>query len=141
MPSKILSKFELSRWLEDWFDDPRAVFRGMFGGLTVYWEGRQVLFLCEDPHQTHYKDTDYHFPIWNGVLLPTEREHHASLKEQYPSLQNHVVLPKWLYLPLSAEDFDEVFPQFIKKIERLDPRFGIQPKARKTKKKSRPRKT
>jgi hypothetical protein len=129
----LLEKFEMSTWLEDWFEDPHVIFRGMFGGLTVYYRGRQVLFICEDPVQTRYKDIDFGTAIWDGFLFPIEREHHASLMAEFPQLVPHPVLPKWLYLPKSHHEFEEILPALLKSVFKADPRFGILPKAKKAK--------
>ncbi|MFZ9682249.1 MAG: hypothetical protein ACO3DQ_03470 [Cephaloticoccus sp.] len=95
--------------------------KAMFGGKAVYRDGRFVLYLAdkEDP--------------WRGVLVPMEREHHAALIVDRPALAPHPILPKWLYLPESADSFDADAQWLIGRISRRDPRVGIVPPAAKRK--------
>ena len=44
---------------------------------------------------------------WNGLLVCTSREFHAALIRDYPALQPHPVLPKWLYLAQACDGFEE----------------------------------
>ena len=88
--------------------------RSMFGCRACYLFGRIVLVLAfpgEDP--------------WNGILIPTEREHHASLCSEFPSLSSHPVLGKWLYLPEDHDDFERLARSVIARILQGDPRFGV----------------
>lgn len=133
MQHPLLKKFELSVWLDDWIEDPQVIFRGMFGGLTVYYQGRQVLFLVEDPVTRVYKDKDFGTAIWDGFLFPTSREHHASMISEFKCLVPHPVLPKWLYLPKSSPEFEDAVPLLLDRVFRGDTRFGIDPGQRKAK--------
>jgi hypothetical protein len=98
--------------------DPTFVLASMFGTKVVYLDGRLVLCFAskEDP--------------WRGVLVATERESHASLAADFPSLSPHPILPKWLYLPDSGDDFERVAGQLVALAARRDPRIGVAPKAR-----------
>ena len=76
------------QWLwEPLETDPGFVLRAMFGAKTVYLDGKLVAgFVAkEEP--------------WRGLLVCTERAHHAALTADFPELTPHPVLPKWLYLP------------------------------------------
>jgi hypothetical protein len=93
----------------------------MFGTKVVYLDGKLVLCFSskEEP--------------WRGVLVGTERAHHASLVGQFPSLLPHSVLPKWLYLAESGDDFERVARQLVVLAKERDPRIGVAPKAKRPK--------
>ena len=87
-------------WLiEPFFDDPSFVVRPMFGAHACYLRGRLVLVLA-----------GRHQEPWHGILVPTEREHHESLRRELPALTPHEVLGKWLYLSASGDSFEEIEP-------------------------------
>ncbi|MFM1851762.1 MAG: hypothetical protein RIS54_1446 [Verrucomicrobiota bacterium] len=95
--------------------------KAMFGGKAVYLDGRFVLYLADNEEP------------WRGVLVPMEREHHAALIADRPALAPHPILPKWLYLPESADSFEADAQWLIGRIRRRDPRVGIVPPAAKRK--------
>jgi len=101
--------------------DATFVLGAMFGTKVVYLDGRLVLCFSakEEP--------------WRGVLICTEREHHASLVAEFPPLSPHPVLPKWLYLAESSDEFERVAERLVMLAERRDPRIGVVPKQRKRK--------
>lgn len=106
-------------WLaEPLQNDPSFENRPMFGGRSIYLGGRMVLYLAfkEEP--------------WRGVLVPVEREHHASILAEFPALAPHPILPKWLYLPEAAAGFETLAARIVGRIRALDPRFGIVPEAK-----------
>jgi hypothetical protein len=110
-------------WLaEPLADNPTYIDKPMFGGRSIYFDGRMVLYFATKREP------------WRGVLVPCEREHHASILAQFPVLKPHKVLPKWLYLPESASSCERDAQAIIECIRRLDPRFGIVPKVKKRKK-------
>lgn len=103
-------------WLaEPLRDDPSYLDKAMFGGRAVHFAGRLVLLLYAKGEP------------WRGVLVPTEREHHAALIADFPALAPHEVLPKWLYLPERAESFEADAQRLVSLIRRLDPRIGVLP--------------
>ena len=104
--------------------DPTFLLRSMFGTKAAYLDGKLMLCFCarEEP--------------WHGVLVGTEREHHASLQTEFPELAPHPILPKWLYLTESADTFEATAARLVAFARRRDPRLGITPKAKR--KKSRP---
>lgn len=109
-------------WLvEPLADNPTFVDRPMFGGRSIYFDGRMVLYLAAKREP------------WRGVLVAVEREQHASILAQFPALRPHKILPKWLYLPEIAPSFERDAQAIVECIRRLDPRFGIVPKAKKRK--------
>jgi hypothetical protein len=107
-------------WLwEPLEDDASFVLAPMFGARAAYLDGRLMLCFAarEEP--------------WRGVLVCTERVNHASLRAQFPSLVAHPILPKWLYLAESADDFERVAAQLVLLARERDPRMGIIPPPRK----------
>jgi hypothetical protein len=71
---------------------------------------------------------------WQGILLPVERSHHSGLMREFPLLVPHSVLGKWLFARESHEEFETV-SRIIESIASGDQRFGIEPMARKRKRK------
>ena len=47
----------------------------------------------------------------------------------------HSVLPKWLYLPESVEDFETSAQEIVEAIRINDPKFGVEPKEKVPKRK------
>ena len=71
---------------------------------------------------------------WQGVLVCTFHEHQPSLLAEFPSLRQHPVLKKWLYLPETADDFEDVARRLVQCVLKRDPRLGIPPSPRKKRK-------
>lgn len=99
--------------------NPSFVLRSMFGAKVVYLHG--LMMLCFSAGQEP----------WRGVLVCTDRTRHAALITDFPSLVPHSVLPKWLYLPESAPDFEASAEKLVAFARQRDPRLGIVPQARK----------
>lgn len=122
-------------WAFEAFDrDPTFCEKRMFGCLAAYRQGRMVMVLAEDPGERSYRGKKYSFDIWNGILLPTEKEYHGSLIQEFSGLVSHPVLGKWLYLPASDENFETRAREIGSRIAQGDARFGIEPKVRISKK-------
>jgi len=98
--------------------------RPMFGCIATYVHGRLMAVLAdrEEP--------------WNGFLVPTSKEHHGSLIRQFPALEAHPVLGKWLYVPASNESFEETATALVEAMASGDPRLGVEPKEKRKGKKS-----
>ena len=94
----------------------------MFGGLAVYLHERQMLVLVEPTKSGRWK--------WHGVLICTDRAHHASIRAQFPALTPHDVLGKWLFFDSTHDDFESTMEAVAKRVAKNDPRFGILPKSR-----------
>ncbi len=123
MASKKKRKYYRLFWLvESIMDEPSYLERSMFGCLAIYLHGRMVLLLSEGEEP------------WNGLLIPTEHEHHNSILNEFKDIVQHPVLKKWLYLTENMEDFESVASYIVRAIEMNDPRFGIEPKERKPRK-------
>ena len=108
------------QWLwEPLETDPGFVLRAMFGAKTVYLDGKLMAgFMAkEEP--------------WRGMLVCTERVHHAALVAEFSELTPHPVLPKWLYLPESADSFERTATRLVELVRRRDPRIGIVPQPKK----------
>jgi hypothetical protein len=97
------------------------VLGSMFGAKVAYLDSRLVL--CFSSRQEP----------WRGVLVCTEREHHAALRAEFAELAPHPILPKWLYLPESADGFERVAERLVQLARERDPRIGIAPKPAKAK--------
>ncbi len=101
--------------------DATFVLRSMFGAKAVYLGGKMMLCFSagEEP--------------WRGLLVCTSHEHHAALQAEFTVLQPHPILPKWLYLPESADAFERVATKLVALARRRDPRIGITPQPKKRK--------
>jgi hypothetical protein len=109
-------------WLwEDLAADPGFVLRSMFGGKAVYLDGKLMLYFAAKAEP------------WRGLLVCTDRPHHAALVSDFAELRPHPILPKWLYLPESAEDFERMAGRLVTLARRRDPRLGVAPQPRKKK--------
>ncbi|GIL21248.1 MAG: hypothetical protein BroJett041_23620 [Candidatus Jettenia caeni] len=129
--------FELSEleFVEDLLPKNEWVRKRMFGGLSYYIDGKMMLVMFEDTTTRSYKNKKFPYAIWNGCLLPLEREFHAQLIKAFPALSPHPVLGKWLYLPLETENFDDIIERIINHLSRHRDIWGIYPKSKKTSKK------
>ena len=99
--------------------------RPMFGCLAIYVEDKIVLVLREKRDET---STD------NGVWLATTKEHHASLRREFPNMRSIGVLGKevtgWQLLPVDAPDFEQSALRACELIIAGDARIGKIPNAR-----------
>jgi hypothetical protein len=99
--------------------------RSMFGCLAVYVADRIVLILRDKPENT----------ADNGVWLATTKDHHDSLRREFPNMRSIEVLGKgvtnWQVLPADAPDFEETALRACECILAADPRIGKVPGARK----------
>ena len=108
------------QWLADPLaDEPTFVLKSWFGGRTIMLHGNHQLFLTTQGEP------------WQGVLVCTFHEHHESLRAEFPSLGQHPVLGKWLYLPESAETFERDAKRLVQLVRARDPRLGIPPSPKK----------
>ncbi len=117
--------------------NPSFFTKRMFGGLAVYVHDKMMMMLTEEKGKKEYRGVKYKFEIWNGILYPTDREHHESLLEKFPQLVQHPVLGKWLYLNMAENEFESIANEIAELISKNDFRFGIYPKEKKRKSKSR----
>ncbi len=109
--------------------DPAFVLRAMFGAKAAYLGGTLMLCFCasEEP--------------WCGVLVCTDRERQPALRADFPELAPHPILPKWLYLPETADTFERTAVRLVELARRRDPRIGVTPQPKKKTALSRSRKS
>ena len=92
--------------------------RPMFGCLAVYVEEKIVLILRDKPSN---RDD-------NGVWLATTKEHHESLRREFPNMRSIRVLGTkvtgWQLLPSDAADFEEAALRACELVLAKDPRVG-----------------
>jgi hypothetical protein len=104
--------------------------RMMFGCLAIYVGDKIVLILRDRPN--HPED--------NGVWLATTREHHESLRREFPSMRTIHFLGEgvrnWQVLPASARDFEQAALHACELVIAGDGRIGKVPNSRRTKPKS-----
>lgn len=95
--------------------------RPMFGCLAVYVEDKIVLILRDKRESA----------ADNGVWLATTKEHHASLRREFPNMRSIRVLGKkvtgWQVLPADAPDFEEAALRACQLVVDRDPRIGKVP--------------
>jgi hypothetical protein len=100
--------------------------RPMFGCLAVYVADKIVLILRDKRVAT----------ADNGVWLATTKDHHESLRREFPNMRSIQVLGKgvtgWQVLPVDAPDFEEAALRACELILARDPRIGKIPGARRT---------
>jgi hypothetical protein len=131
---KYLDQFTTFSIFTRFFDRSDFFCKKMFGGLACYLNGRMIALIMEsDLSDRTYRGKKYHFPIWYGILIPTEWWHQPSLKIDLPGAVSHPVLGKWLYLCIENDQFDESVQILIRLLSACDERLGILPKAKKYK--------
>jgi|SRR5688572_6787800 hypothetical protein len=107
--------------------EPSFVTRAMFGCLACYAHGKLMLVLAGGD------------PPWDGVLVPTAREHHDPLRAAFPDLRAHPILSKWLYLAASNDGFEREARRLAARARAEDPLIGVEPTARRAAARSRKR--
>jgi hypothetical protein len=115
---KIKAKNPLLWIFEALEDDPRYVLRKLFSFDAAYLDGRLYLAVAGGKEP------------WNGMMVCTSHEHHASIRKQFPQLAPHEVLGKWLYLSQSHPEFESVAVELAELARKRDPRLGVESKVR-----------
>jgi hypothetical protein len=102
----------------------RYITRPMFGCLAVYVKEKIVLVLRDKPAAFSS----------NGVWLATTKDHHESLRNEFPSMRSIPALGSgltgWQMLPSDAPDFEEAALRACELILAGDPRIGKTPQRR-----------
>jgi len=102
--------------------------RPMFGCYAIYVGEKLVLILRQ--RKDHTDD--------NGVWIATPREHHESLKKQFPCMRSIRLLGTvetvWQNIPVDEDDFEELVLKACELIRKGDARIGKIPKPKKKKK-------
>ena len=99
--------------------EPTFLLRSMFGTKAAYLDGKLAVCFSDGKEP------------WRGLLVATEKGHHASLVAEIADLRPHSVLPKWLYRPDAADTFERSAERVVELVLRRDPRIGVVPRARK----------
>lgn len=111
-----------NEWILEVFEDhPSFLTKRMFGGLAVYLFGRMMMVLVEPTRTGRWK--------WHGVLICTEHAQQSAIIKEFPGLESHDVLKKWLYIESRHEEFEPTMQRVAKAIARDDQRFGVRPRA------------
>jgi hypothetical protein len=121
----------MKRFQHEWIFEPFAGHRtffskSMFGGLAAYLFERQMLVLVEPTKSGRWN--------WHGVLICTDYAHHASIQTEFPPLQPHAILRKWLFIDSTHNDFEWTMEAVAKRMAANDRRFGIVAKGPKRRK-------
>lgn len=125
MPSTVRNSLA---WILDAFErDPTYVRKRMFASDAAYVDGRLCVAVGEREEP------------WNGMLICTSREHHADLIEETSALQPHPVLGKWLYVSQNDPAFETVVQRVVSLVLARDPRIGVEPKPKRSRKTALPR--
>ncbi len=98
-------------------EEPSYIEKAMFGCKGCYLYGRLVLVLAARRREP-----------WMGLLVPTEKKYHNSLRRDHKGLATHPILKKWLYLPESSDDFEEAAHALVESVLANDSRIGVEPK-------------
>ncbi len=123
---RALDAFSQSHWIEPLLKRPELTAKRMFGGLAIYLGETLVIVLMESGEDNRtWKGVNFGFGIWNGILIPTSREHHRTILRDFPGLIPHPVLAKWLYLPMSHDHYESYTPKIVRFIAKGDERFGV----------------
>ena len=110
-----------NEWIFETFERHATFFtKRMFGGLAAYLHGRQMLVLVEPTKTGRWK--------WHGVLICTSFEQQSSIRGDFPALEPHSVLKKWLWVDSKHDDFEETMEGVARQMAKNDARFGIMPR-------------
>ena len=112
-----MKRFEHDWILDAFIEHPTFFTKRMFGGLAAYLFERLMLLLIEPTKSGRWN--------WHGVLVCTDYQHHASIRDEFPALMPHEVLRKWLFIDSTHQDFESTMEAVAKHVANNDPRFGI----------------
>jgi hypothetical protein len=115
---RIKTKNPLLWIFESLEDDPRFFTRKLFSFDAAHLDNRLYLAVATGKEP------------WNGLLVCTSREHHASILGQFPQLVSHEVLGKWLYLSQGHQEFESVALELANLARKRDPRLGVESNVR-----------
>lgn len=126
------------KWMESLLPEGDYRRKAMFGGFAYYIGDKMVLATFESTGNRTYLGKKYPFEIWNGSMFPVEKEHQEKALQRFPFLISHPILPKWLYLPLETENFEELVSEVLAQAMKPQSYWGSIPKAKASKKKALP---
>jgi hypothetical protein len=97
----------------------------MFGCLAVY-VGEKIVMILRDKRDKTSPD--------DGVWLATSKDHHESLRCEFPNMRSIAVFGKkvtgWQVLPADAPDFETSCLRACELVAAKDPRIGKVPQER-----------
>lgn len=99
----------------------------MFGCHAVYLDEKILLITRKKSDHTEA----------NGLWIATDKQHHASLKKELPSLHSVFILSEgkdetnWQMIHENADDFEESAVKVCEMISKGDKRIGKIPKSKK----------
>jgi hypothetical protein len=123
MKEKVSEKKKMKKknsflWLfEPFEDDPRFIQKKLFSFDAAYLDGRLYVAVSDGKEP------------WSGLLVCTSRQHHASLLSEFPTLEPHSVLGKWLHISPSHPEFESTATTMISVALRRDARLGVDSSA------------
>lgn len=135
-----LDSSDLGHFFEELSAHDSFYFKKFFRGLSIYFSGKAVAYISDRPGDKFFRGKSYDIEIWNGCLIPTDREHHSELLRLIKGTVVHPVIKKWLYLPKTSDYFEDSMVQLVNMIKSENSLVGIEPdlkpkKARSTKSK------
>ena len=107
------------KWIEDLLPEDGYRRKAMFGGFSYYIDEKMILLMFESDDKR-----------WNGVMFPVDKEFHPQALGKFPELTEHSILPKWLFLPLETEGFDELVSDILREVLRPNSFWGTIPKGK-----------
>ncbi|WP_413581663.1 TfoX/Sxy family DNA transformation protein [Bdellovibrio sp. HCB288] len=119
------------KWIENLLPAEGYRRKAMFGGFAYYLDEKIILITFEATDKPKDKIN------WNGCMFPVEHENQARALAQFPILKPHKILPKWLYLPIETEGFEEWASDILKVALHPHSIWGSFPKEKKTASKTR----
>lgn len=136
-----LDSFTMGHFFEELSFNDSFYLKRFFRGLSIYVHGKAVAYLSNRPGDKSFRGKSYRSEIWNGCLIPTDRQYHPELLKLIKGTVVHPVIQKWLYLPHKSEHFEESILQIVELIKNKSVFVGIEPttklKMESAKKKSR----
>lgn len=118
------------KWVESLLPEDEYRRKEMFGGFAYYVHEKIILLMFENPGVRSYRSQQYDFEIWNGCMFPVEKEFQEKALENFPFLISHPILPKWLYLPLETEGFDDMVADILAQAIKPTSFWGSFPKGK-----------
>jgi hypothetical protein len=121
-----LDSFDFGHFFEVLSVHDSFYFKKFFRGLSIYYLGQAVAYISNRPGDTSFRGKNYRVEIWNGCLIPTNREHHAELLRSIKGTVVHPVIKKWLYLPQKSEHFEDSMVQLVNMIKNRSSLIGVE---------------
>lgn len=118
------------KWIENLLPEEGYRRKPMFGGFAYYIDDKLVLVIFESPGSRSYRSQTFDYELWNGCMFPVEHEYHEQALQHFPFLISHPILPKWFYLPLETEAFDDLATEIIAQVVKPHSFWGSIPKSK-----------